>query len=164
MMHPPALDIPIASGNPTLQRLIRRALSMYPSWFVKAARIRRIIISNREDVKAQIAMYEHGTRDLYVWPGVGDMLQKAIGHELAHGVDDNFGAPHFFTGTAEWGLIHRNQSYFDIDKYRDEPLEYFADMVTKLFLLGPQKLEITNPQETKFVCSWVLPMLQKEFT
>jgi len=114
-------------------------------------------------VKSQLAMYEHGSRILWIWPGLGSVLQKAIGHELAHGVDDNFGHPHYFTSVPEWRQIHRNQSHFDLPKYRDEPLEYFADMVTKLFLLGPARLNITNPAEVRFITTWVFPTLQKEF-
>lgn len=157
------MDTPIIGGTPEFQRAIRTAVRKYPDWFVRSARLSRIIISTREDVKQQIAMYEHGTRDFYVWPGVGDLLQKAVGHELAHACDDNFGKPHFFTSTPEWQRIHRNQSHFDIPKYRDEPLEYFADMVTKLFLLGPARLSTTNPAEVTFITSWVFPTLRKEF-
>jgi hypothetical protein len=158
------MSFEVIGGTPVFERLIRSAIEKYPSWCVNAARISRVIVSNRPDIKSQIAMFEHGTRDLYVWPGVGDLLQKAIGHELGHAIDDNFGHPHFFTSTAEWLKIHAAQSYFDIDKYRDEPLEYFADCFTKLFLLGPQKFATTNPMETKFITSWVIPTLQKEFS
>ena len=153
----------IVGASPAFERQIRSAIERYPSWFVKAARLARVIVSSREDVKNQIAMYEHGTRDLYVYPGIGGLLQKAIGHELAHAVDDNFGLPHFFTSTPEWQLIHRNQSHFDIPKYRDEALEYFADCVTKLFMLGSTKLSMTNPAEVTFITTWVFPTLQKEF-
>lgn len=157
------MDTPIVGGLPAFQRALRSAVEKYPPWFVRAARIKRYIVSSRPDVQQQIAMYEHGTRDLYVYPGVGSLLQKAIGHELGHAVDDNFGLPHFFTSTPEWQKIHAEQPHFDIDKYRDEPLEYFADCVTKVFMLGPDKLRTTNPKEVTFITSWVLPTLQKEF-
>lgn len=153
----------VIGGTPAVQRAIRTAIGKYPAWYVRGARIKRVIVSTREDVKAQIAMYEHGTRDLYVWPGVGDLLQKAIGHELAHAVDDLYDKHHFFTSTPEWQRIHAEQPHFDIPKYRDEPLEYFADMVTKLFLLGPEKLNTTHHNEVTFILSWVFPTLQKEF-
>lgn len=155
--------IPIHGAPLTTERLIRAAVDRYPTWYVKAARVSKIVMSNRPDVREQIAMYEHGSRNLYVCPTVGDLLQKAMGHELAHGVDDNFGSPHYFTSTPEWRHIHQLQGYFDIPKYRDEALEYFADMVTKLFLVGPTKLAITNPLEVQFITSWVFPTLQKEF-
>lgn len=154
---------PIVGGSPAIQRAIRAAFSRYPGWFTRAARIKRVVISTREDVKAQIAMYEHGSRDLFVWPGVGDLLQKAIGHELAHACDDLYDKLHYFTSTPEWQRIHAAQPHFDIPKYRDEPLEYFADMVTKIFMLGPVKLSTTNPNEVTFITSWFFPTLQKEF-
>jgi len=156
--------IKIEGALPAFERLIRGALAKYPDWFVNAARVAKIVVSNRPEVKAQIAQMEHGTRILYVWPGVGDLLQKAIGHELAHGCDDNFGSPHYFTSTPEWIRIHRNQACFDLPKYREEPLEYFADMVTKLFLLGPTKLATTNPDEVKFITTFTWPLLMKEFS
>lgn len=157
-------DIKIEGGTATMQRLVRGAFARYPSWYVDAARVAKVVITDRPDVKQQIAMYEHGTRVLYVTPGVGDILTKAIGHELAHGVDDIFGEHHFFTANPEWVKIHRNQSYFDIPKYRDEPLEYLADMMVKLFMLGPQKLSTTNPDEVRFITAVVFPTIQKEFT
>ena len=156
--------IPIEGATVVFERLIRAALDRYPKWYVNAARVAKIVISNSPDVKANIAQMEHGSRILYVWPGIGDLLQKALGHELAHGCDDNFGSPHYFSSTPEWIRIHREQAYFDIDKYRDEPLEYLADMCTKLFLLGPQKLSITNPNEVTFISTWMFPTLMKEFS
>ena len=157
------MDTPVVGGTPTLQHLVRVAVSRYPTWFVKAARISRYILTNRADVRDQIAMYEHGTRDLYVFVGIGDVLQKAIGHELAHGIDDNFGSPHFFTSTPEWKAIHTEQPYFDIPKYGEEPLEYFADCMTKLFLLGPAKMRTTQPKEVTFITTYVIPVLQEQF-
>lgn len=164
MNTPPATqEIPVVGANPTMARLIRGSLAKYPGFFVRAARLNRIIVSNRPDVRAQIAMYEHGTRDLYVWVGVGDILHKAVGHELGHAVDDIFDVGHYFTGSLEWQKIHRNQSHFDLPKYQEEALEYFADMVTKVFILGPQKLATTNPDEVRFITTWVFPTLMKEF-
>lgn len=162
-MNATASSIEVIGGTTTFQRLVRGAIEKYPAWFVRSARISKVIITNRPDIREQIAAYEHGVRTLSVWPGVGDMLQKAIGHELAHAVDDNFDQPHFFTSTPEWQKIHKQASSFDLPKYEAEPLEYFADIVTKLFLLGPQRLQTTNPRETTFVTSWVFPLLQKEF-
>ena len=156
--------IPIEGASPTFERLIRSALAAYPSWYLNAARISKIVISTRPEVKAQIAQYTHETRVMYVWPGIGAMLQKAIGHELAHGCDDNFESPHYFTSTPEWVRIHREQAYFDIPKYREEPLEYFADVFTKLFMIGAPKLAITQPNEVTYLTTFVIPILQKEFT
>ena len=93
---------------------------------------------------------------------MGDVLLKAIGHELAHALDDNFGAPHYFSSRVDWERIHRNQSYFDIPKYAEEPLEYFADMVVKYMMLGPTKLSTTNPDEVAYIEN-VFAALHKEF-
>jgi hypothetical protein len=117
------------------------------------------VISTREDVRAQIAMYEHGSREILISPGTGSLLLKAVGHELAHGVDDIFDVPHYFSSMSDWQTIHRNQAYFDIQKYADKPLEYFADMLAKFFLLGKDRLFTTNPSELNFICSKVLPIL-----
>jgi len=155
--------IPVSGAQPPVERSIRTALSRFPDWFVKAARVSKIIVTNREDVREQIAMFEHGSRNLYVSTGIGALLPKALGHELAHGIDDVFDVPHYFTSTDEWRRIHANQSNFDIPKYRDEPLEYFADMVTKMFLLGSERLATTNPDEVQFIGSLVFPILQSEF-
>jgi len=157
------MDLEFDGGSASLRTAIRTAILRYPSWFARGARLSKVIVTDRPDVRDQVAMYEHGTRHLYVSPDVGTLLQKAIGHELAHGCDDNFGRPHFFTSTPEWQRIHRAQPHFDIPKYRDEPLEYFADMVTKIFLLGPERLKTTNPAEVTFITTWVFPTLMKEF-
>ena len=156
--------IPIEGASPVFEKLIRGVLARYPAWFVNAARIAKIVISTRPEVKAQIAQYHHESRILYVWPGIGDLLQKALGHELAHGCDDNFGSPHYFTSTPEWLRIHRDQAYFDLPKYAAEPLEYFADVFTKLFMLGSRKLSVTQPNEVTFLTTFVIPLLQKEFS
>ena len=159
-----AQEIPISGGSAPFGRSVRGALAKFPGWFVKAARIAKIEITNRPDVVQQIAMFEHGSRVLFVSPGVGGLLQKALGHELFHAVDDNFNSPHFFTSTNEWRTIHQKAPYFDIQKYALEPLEYFADQGTKLFMMGAAKMMTTNPDETRFIAGWVLPTLQREFS
>ena len=156
-------DIPILGGTASYKKAIRAAFAKYPGWYVRAARVSKVEVTRDPEVREQVAVYEHDTRILHIYDGVGSLLQKAIGHELAHGCDDNFGCPHYFTATAEWNRIHREQPHFDIAKYRDEPLEYFADMVTKMFLVGPDKLRITNGREVTFILGWVFPLLQKEF-
>lgn len=143
------------------ERKIRTALEFYPFWVIQAARVNYIEITNREDVRKQVAMYEHGTRILYIHSKVGDLLLKAIGHELAHACDDIFGMNHYFSTMSKWLIIHRNQGFFDIQKYRDEPLEYFADMMVKFFIIGEQSLFTTNPNEVNFIRNTVLPTLYK---
>lgn len=162
-MISPTNTVRITGADAAFERAIRSVLQQFPSWFVRAARVDHIEVTSRPEVRQQVAMMEHGSRTLYVSPGAGAILTKALGHELAHGIDDNFGNPHWFTSTPEWTRIHRNQPYFDIDKYREEPLEYFADCFTKYFLLGEEKLKITNPDEVRFITTWVIPTLQKEF-
>lgn len=153
--------IPISGAHPKFERAIRAALAKFPSWFVSAAHLSKITISGAPEVREQVAMYRHGTRDLLISPGVGDVLTKAIGHELAHACDDREGMPHYFTGTAEWQKIHRNQSHFDIPKYAAEGLEYFADCVVKLLMLGPAKFQTTHPEEVAFITTWVFPELKE---
>jgi hypothetical protein len=156
-------QIEIRGADPTYERRIRVALAKYPPWYVAGARVSYIEVSRRPDVLAQVAIYEHGSRHILLAPGVGDLLLKAIGHELAHGVDDMNGHPHYFSSTAVWRDIHASQAYFDIPKYRDEPLEYFADMMVKLMLLGRDKVWTTNPHEANFICGTVLPVLVENF-
>lgn len=153
--------IRVVGGNSDYERKIRIALGFYPTWLVQAARINYIEITSREDVREQVAMYEHDSRILYVYSSIGDLLLKAIGHELSHACDDIFGMYHYFSTTTKWQMIHRNQGFFDIQKYRDESLEYFADMMVKYFMLGEQRLFTTNPNEVNFIRNTVLPTLYK---
>ena len=162
MMDSPS--IPIVGASPSMARAIRMALNALPGWFVRAARISKVIVENTPKTRDQLAVYEHGVRTLSILPTIGNLLLKAVAHELGHGVDDNFGSPHFFSTSQEWIRIHKSQGHFDIPKYRDEPLEYLSDMIAKLFLLGPQKLRITNSREVTFLTGYVFPMLSKEFS
>lgn len=152
--------VKIAGANQDVERKIRIALNFYPSWYIAAARIKKVELTSNPEVKAQIAMYEHGSRILYMSREVGDLILKAVGHELAHACDDIFGDKHYFSSMANWSMIHRNQGFFDIQKYRDEPLEYFADMMVKYFLLGEERLFTTNPNEVNFIRNVVFPALQ----
>ena len=158
-----AQTVPVTGAGQTMERMIRRALGGFPAWFVRAARISRVEVTGRADVREQVAMYEHGTRVLYVSLQIGDLLQKAVGHELAHGCDDNFGNPHYFSSSTEWQRIHREAPFFDIPKYRDEGLEYLADQMVKFFMLGPERMRTTHWQEVTFISTWVVPTLQREF-
>jgi hypothetical protein len=157
------VNIPIQGATPEYERAIRRCIATFPPWFVSAARVSKIIITSRPEIREQIAQYEHGSRHLYIYPGIGSMLLKAVGHELSHGVDDNFESSHFFTSSETWKHIHRNQGAFDIPKYELEPLEYFADMVTKLHLMGIDKMRTTNPDEMSYLTSYVFPTLKSAF-
>ena len=156
--------IPVVGATPGLERAIRTTLASLPPWFVRAARVARIEVSNRPEVRAQIAQYAHGTRVLDVSPTVGDVLRKALYHELAHGIDDmGEEAPHYFTSTPEWSRIHAEQMYFDIPKYAEQPLEYFADQIAKFLMLGPDKHFTTHPKESTFIGTWVVPTLTQAF-
>lgn len=158
----PASSISIDGATVVYEKRIRTILDALPAWYVRAANLARVVVTNRPDVRQQVAMFEHGSRILWITPGVGDMLRKAIAHECAHGIDDNEGQHHRFSSTDEWKRIHANQSHFEIQKYEDEPLEYFADMVAKVMLLGAEKMRTTNPDEVSYVTTWVFPTLQKE--
>ena len=154
--------IEVVGGNAALQKRIREAVARFPAWFVRAARVTRFEVSDSPEVRDQIAVYQHGSRVIYVWSKVGGLLQRAVGHEMGHAIDDNFDQPHAFSSQADWIQIHKNQSNFDLPKYAEIPLEYFADMVTKYFMYGPQKLSTTNPQEVVFISN-VFSILQEEF-
>lgn len=160
-MHP-AYTMAIHGANSTYERRIREALASFPDWYVTFANVSGVFVTNRRDVVQQIAMYEHQGRPLNVSPNVGGMLRKAIGHELAHGIDDSFGHPHAFSTLGTWLEIHRNQTYFDIAKYRDEPAEYFADALVKRMMLGYHSFRIQYPREAQFIDEYVLPLVRSE--
>lgn len=154
--------VPVKGANVPFTRAIREALGRYPDWFLRAARVKEVVVTDRPDVREQVAMMEHGSRILYVSPGVGGLLVKAVGHECWHGADDDpmgDGNPHYFSSSDAWRKIHRFQPHFDISKYRDEPLEFLADMGAKLFLLGPAKLEATNRLEVEYLTRVAIPTL-----
>jgi len=161
LKHTP--EVPVVGGTAALQRAVRGVLNSYPAWLLRAARLSRVTISSSPEVRAQVAVYNHGSREMDVSADVGGLMRKAVGHELAHAIDDNFGHPHHFTSTPEWRRIHREQPFFDLPKYRDEPLEYFADMMVKFLMMGGAKLRHTNPKELAFITSWVVPSLLAEF-
>jgi hypothetical protein len=154
----------VIGAPPAYEKRLRQALRLYPRWLVKAARLSRIILDSSPEVQQMVASYRHEDRSLHVYPGLGNtMLTKAMGHEMWHGADDNFGSPHFFSSNDVWGQIHRDQAYFDIPKYRDEPLEYFADIGVKFTLLGREKLNITAAREANFFENVVMPQLIEAF-
>ncbi len=155
--------IPIVGAHPTFERRLRAVLARMPPMYLRAGRVTRLEASGAENVRKSIAVYSHGSRVVQVWPGVGDILDRALFHEWAHAVDDNFDQPHYFSATEEWMRIHRDQTNFDLQHYRDEALEYFADMMAKYFLIGPAKLGMTRPNEVTFIASWVLPTLENAF-
>lgn len=118
-------------------------------------------------MREQLAMYEHGSRCLFLSPDVpARTLVKAIGHELAHGAEDwseETGQPHIFSSTPAWKTIHQQARVFDIDKYRDQGLEYFADQLVKTLLLGYTRLMTTNGHEANFMAVVVIPTLMRIF-
>lgn len=155
--------VEIKGADPRYERQIREVLSRLPSWYVKAARINLIRVSRRADVMEQMAMYEHEGRVLYLAPNAGAALTKALTHELAHGCDDIFDTPHYFSTQPAWVAAHQHQPHFPLPKYRDEALEHFADVVAKAFLWAPQKLQIYYPAEAQFIYGEVFPVLMREF-
>lgn len=133
-----------------------------PSDLLRKARITSYKVSDRPEVVAQVAMFEHGTRILYIAPNVQrSLITKALLHETGHAIDDWLGVPHYFSSQTAWRTIHRNCSYFDIPKYRDEPLEYFSDVWAKYWLWGTDVLRVTKPDEVRFIELSVIPVLRK---
>lgn len=148
---------------------IRHILGRLPDWYTKSARVSRIVVTNDPKVAIQVAMYSHGSRDIQIAPGVGTMLERSLTHELAHGIDD--GAPalsaHRFSRSSGWMEAHRQAMGFEIPKYRDEPQEYFADMLSKFVLnmAGSQtgnSLQRSHPREHGYIVHEVVPALMRE--
>jgi hypothetical protein len=132
-------------------------MAWYPKWFAQSARISSIQVTG--SVKDQIAQYETGTRKIYLIPNAGTMLMKAVGHELAHGADDNFGNLHYFSSNSMWTVIHKNGRHFDLPKYADEQSEYFADMLVKCLMFGVDRIAMTQPAEAAYIAKKVIPLL-----
>lgn len=148
---------------------IRRTLNSLPSWYVAAARLSRIVVSRDPGVIQQVAAYSHGTRELKVSPGIGTLLERTLAHEIAHGIDDAApsGSTHRFSRSREWMSVHRNALSFEIPKYRDEPQEYFADMLSKYILsvsgsMTGNSLQRSHPRESEYILQVVIPVLRHE--
>ena len=156
-------EVSIVGATAAFERNVRGILASLPVWFVRAARLSRVEVTGDPKVREMIAVYDHEQRRLRVTPSVGAMLKKAVYHELWHGVDDNFGHPHVFSSMDEWIRLHRNQPYFDIPKYREQPLEYLADCGAKLFLMGRERLSVTHPHEVGFIEQVAFPPLMEAF-
>jgi hypothetical protein len=140
---------------------IRAILMEMPDWYQRAGRVSEIRITDDPEVRAQRALYSHGTRDVKVAPDVGLLLRRALFHEWAHAIDDwseEFGNPHVFSATQEWLTIHKLQSAFEIPKYRTDMREHFADAVS-LVLLDPGYRR-SHPREWLFVTGIVFPWIQ----
>ena len=146
------------------EKLIREAINRFPPWILSAAHVRDISVAGGEYMRQVLAMYEHGSRSIKVYSGLPrDLLVQAIGHEIMHAVDDNFDHPHIFSSQPNWLQLHRDRGYFTISKYREEPLEFFADIASKYFLLGRNRLQITHPEEVHFLETVVFPVLRENF-
>ena len=157
-------DITIVGGTPEYERRIRTALRVYPPWLIRAARLSGVIIDTSPEMASMLASYRHEDRSLHVYPNLASMmLTKAIGHELWHGADDNYLHPHFFSSKDVWTQIHRDQAYFDIPKYREQPLEYFADIGVKISIYGSERLKIRASREVLFFEQVVIPKLLESF-
>lgn len=153
----------ISGAKPEYERKIREILEELPAWYVRAASISKILVTSKPEVRSQIARYQHEYRSIEVAPRVGGLLRKALVHELAHGIDDRPGNPHFFSTRPEFVSAHQRQGNFPIQKYADEALEHFADVVAKAILWPPPKLRIYYPEEANFIYGTVFPKLESEF-
>ena len=152
--------IEVRGAEPGYEAHIRRVLSSLPAWYVQSARVSRFVVNTSREVREQMAMYRHGTRDVLLAPAAGNLLQRALAHELAHGCDDEGPAnPHRWSRTPDWMGIWKTASTYEIPKYRDEPQEYFADQLSKVVLLGAEKLQLSCPRETQYMVRVVLPVL-----
>lgn len=81
-------------------------LKQLPPYLFRAARIQNIVISERPRASNEMAQYEHGTRNIYVLPGLNaDQIRKAMFHEIAHAIDDNFGVGHYFGESPAWAYL-----------------------------------------------------------
>ena len=163
--------IPVRGAIYRYENHLRQILGSLPSWYVIPARISRISVSSDPEVARQVAAYAHGTRNIQIAPGVGTLLERSLTHEIAHGLDD--GAPnesaHRFSRSPGWMAVHRQAQGFEIPKYRDEPQEYFADMMSKfvLYLAGSQtgnSLQRSHPREYEYIVREVVPALMREST
>ena len=159
----------VLGATPRYERYIRGVFSSFPEWYVSPARISRVTVTSDPDIAKQVAVYSHGTRDIQVAPGIGTLLERCLSHEIGHAVDD--GAPskstHRFSRAADWMSIHRNAHGFEIPKYRDEPQEYFADMLSKFILsvAGSRtgnSLQHSHPREYQYILQVVVPILKRE--
>ena len=156
--------IRVVGAVPVYERRIRTILQRLPDWYTVPARVSEIRISNAPEIQTQVAMYRHKTRDVLVTPSTGTILERALAHEFGHAVDD--GEPnesaHRFSRSDEWMSVWNHADGFEITKYRDEPQEYFADMVSKAILLGESKLQSSHPREGSFITRVVVPTLRRE--
>jgi len=81
-------------------------LKQLPPYLFRAARIQNIVISERPRASNEMAQYEHGTRNIYVLPGLNaDQIRKAMFHEIAHAIDDNFSVGHYFGESPAWAHL-----------------------------------------------------------
>ena len=102
------------------ERLIHAILRQLPPHIRYAAQLGRVIVTSRLRSAGQLAAYEHGTRNLYVSPGISrPQLKKALYHEVAHALDDNFGVGHYFGESPHWVFLSKALT-------SDGPVEAFA--------------------------------------
>ena len=157
---------PLYGGRPEYRRQLveawQRFASQFP-WYVATARVSAMRVVNDPKVAAQVAMYQHDSRDLLLSPNVGKLLDRALTHELAHGFDDWNGNPHRFSMSDEWVRLHKMQGVFEIPKYAADPREFFADVASKCVLMGAQRVGYQYPGETVYMTHVVFPCLQLEY-
>lgn len=157
--------LPVVGAAAAYERAIHAAVESIPAWYRDPARVRQLVVTPDPKVREQVCMYMHGTRDVLVAPGIGNLLQRALAHEFAHGFDDTSelpgGAPHMFSASPEWISIHRSATRFELPKYRDDPREYFADMAAKALLLGLDRVAVAASQEARYIGGFVFPAIRR---
>lgn len=161
-MEAAAVIPPVLGASPPYEARIRAVLAAVPPWYLAAARIARVMISTAPEVASMTASFQHGSRDILLYPNVGDLLTRALVHELGHGVDDSGENVHRFSVTPGWIAVHRAQQFFDLPKYRSDPREYFADAIAKAIMLGTKRFSLSAPREAMFLATNVFPLLMAE--
>lgn len=107
-------------------------LTQLPPYIIKAARVSAIIVSERPRASNEMAQYEHGTRNIYVLPNLQpEMLKKAMYHEIAHALDDNFGVGHYFGESPAWATLSKqlNPEYPTIEMFAEHMGQHLQDQV-----------------------------------
>jgi len=154
--------ISITGGSPDYHRAIRASLRWFPSWYVRASGVVSVEVNASEVVRKETAIYSHTSKAITLSPNLGvHTLRQALAHELAHGVDDQSDTrnhPHYFSASDVWLKLHAQQSSFDLEKQRNQPVEYFAAQLAKHVTMGSDRFRARYPEEYVFFSTWVVPV------
>lgn len=122
--------------------------------------VHSIVVSGEPGVVQGLARYSHADRVIRVSPNLGANLDRVIAHEVGHAVDDHGpDAPHAWSSSERWRVIHRMQPTFELPAYRADPREFFADTFAKVVLLG-ERYRPSAPAAVDYVRDVVFPALR----